>query len=35
MVLTGIAFLSGTYNWKRVGDWIEKKFEETEDSKYH
>lgn len=35
IVLTGIAFLLGTYIWKRVGDWIEKKFEEMEDSKYH
>jgi len=32
LVLTGIAFLSGTYIWKKVGDWIEKKFEETENS---
>jgi hypothetical protein len=30
MVLTGIAFLSGTYIWNRVGDWIEKNAKESE-----
>jgi hypothetical protein len=35
LVLTGIAFLSGTYVWKKVGEWLDKKFEENENSQYH
>jgi hypothetical protein len=35
LVLTAIAFISGTYVWQKVGAWIEKKFEETENSNHH